>query len=267
MKKLKEIQQELLELRATNLADAQGLPRPAMELPEGYFDQLPESALTLARLSEMPRSMPMEIPEGYFDQLPESALTFARLSEIPRSMPMEVPEGYFDQLPESALTFARLSEIPRSMPMEVPEGYFDQLPSTALTHARLSEMPREMPHDVPEAYFEELPARIAAVLHPKPSVKLRASRSWMPLSVAASVLLMLGLGFLMMGRPETGSVEQELAVLSKAEIEAYIQNHQAEFDTDLSADLPDEQEVDLQQLERDVLDRALTEEDLQDYLL
>lgn len=209
----------------------------------------------------------MKNPKAIQQELRELQITLlADVQEFAHPS-MHLPEEYFVELPDRVITAVREDGFSREMPMALPAGYFGQPLEQILALCRVDELPRAMPQEVPDRYFDELPGQMAPLLYPKPSLNLRAVRPWMPMSVAASVLFMLGIGFLMMGRPAQAGVEQELAMLSKAELEAYIHNHQTEFDSDLSADFPEEQDVDLQQLEHDVLDRALNEEDLQDFLL
>jgi hypothetical protein len=96
------------------------------------------------------------------------------------------------------------------------------------------------------------------------------TRRFAPLSMAASILFFIGLGFLMFNQTSKPSVEQQLATISSVEIENYIQAHQMEFDTDLVLEGIDESRVDVQTLESEIIENQLntiSEEELSSYIL
>ncbi|GBL35264.1 hypothetical protein EMGBS15_08590 [Filimonas sp.] len=113
MKNREQIQDELKAL-GVQLPDSSP---PPMEIPEGYFDELPGFLLNeihqnsfLASLAKQP---PFETPPGYFDNfsssLNEAIRQEAFLDTLPKNTTYEIPANYFDQLP--AQISSRLNRV------------------------------------------------------------------------------------------------------------------------------------------------------------
>ncbi len=89
-------------------------------------------------------SPPMEIPEGYFDELPDLLLNQIHhasfLESLPKQLPFETPQGYFDNfsssLNEAIQHETFIDSLPTVMPYTVAAHYFDQFPAqvTARLH-------------------------------------------------------------------------------------------------------------------------------------
>lgn len=68
-------------------------------------------------LADISRAMPYEMPQGYFQQLPEKVYAEATRpgngQELTgRAMPYDVPEDYFDKLPDNILAAAKAETAP-----------------------------------------------------------------------------------------------------------------------------------------------------------
>lgn len=56
-------------------------------------------------LAELPERMPFNLPEGYFEQLPD-VVNEAKERELSKAMPHTTPVGYFDRLPQQVIAAA-----------------------------------------------------------------------------------------------------------------------------------------------------------------
>lgn len=129
------ILQELKDLGSSLDAN---LAQTPYAVPDGYFDGLAETVLTMIRSGYQPgfldtisRETPYAVPSGYFDGLSERMLQIVRsknkavsvkeelesisplLGSLKKEMPYNIPAGYFDSLhiPEKA-TKAKVISIP-----------------------------------------------------------------------------------------------------------------------------------------------------------
>jgi hypothetical protein len=193
--------------------------------------------------------------------------------------PMNVPFGYFDNISDSVLELIHeedfLASLPRKMPFEVETSYFDSLEISILAQIKaenVESLPKTMPFDLPIGYFEGLENELKAKIEiQKKEIKpLRATRpKTQVFSIAASIILFLGIGFLFLKPTKTINVEQQLAKISTNEINAYILQHQAEFTTDIATEMIDETSVDVNKLENEIIESQidnLSKEDLKNYL-
>lgn len=199
-------------------------------------------------------------------QLPDASLPFSN-----------PPSGYFEQfqhtLTERIQTEDFLHKLPKQTPHAIPDGYFESFSEELAGRFFLESLPKSVPYDLSADYFtlqhDAIMRQTAGSAQPMSPLRMTLRRL-APLSMAASIALLLGIGYLFMNPSRTVSVEQQVAALSPAEIESYIQQHQLEFDTDLSVDILDDNQVDLRQLESDILDQnlnSLSEEELSSYIL
>ena len=174
--------------------------------------------------------------------------------------PMNVPLGYFDDFSDSVLELIKEEDfwasLPKKMPFEVETTYFDSLESSILDQIKaennIESLPKTMPFALPIGYFEGLENELKAKIEiPKKEITpLRVTRTKTQVfSIAASIILFLGIGFLFLKPTKTINVEQQLAQISTNEINAYILQHQAEFTTDIATETIDETSVDVNKLE------------------
>jgi len=190
----------------------------------------------------------------------------------------ELPEGYFEGLAEDLLTQIHTEEIaakwPQTMPYIVPEHYFRDM-AEAIGDKTKQIPTQQMPYQVPDDYFERLSDNIQSQVHQTGGLHLSSRRSWKTLSIAASLLILLGLawGMLMSGNPNAHSVpspENQLAALSDVEIDGYVQAHLTEIDRTISFAVPTEQEIESPQWDNELLERSLnavSDEELKAYSL
>ena len=194
--------------------------------------------------------------------------------------PMNIPLGYFNDFSDSVLELIHeedfLASLPKKMPFDVETIYFDSLESSILEQIKaennVESLPKTMPFVLPIGYFEGLENALKAKIEiQKKEIKpLRVTRTKTQVfSIAASIILFLGIGFLFLKPTKTINVEQQLAQISTNEINAYILQHQAEFTTDIATETIDETSVDVNKLENEIIESQinnLSKEDLKNYL-
>ncbi len=180
------------------------------------------------------------------------------------SMPeMSLPKNYFDTLSDEITAEIKTNEFLSNLspvtPYEVPGNYFEELDSEILaqihTEDFLASLPKQTPYHKPADYFEPLSDIIISK-----SVKvnrispLRATRTFYgKMAVAASLFVLLATGFLFMTQTSSPrNVETQLAQISDAEIDNYIQDHAYEFDNHISYQFIDESNIDINKLENDI---------------
>lgn len=104
------------------LADCGSSLQPALaagpyQVPEGYFNDLPDVILSRVRTEET-----MTANE-------EIAALSPLLGSLSRIPPFKVPEGYFTETAEQEPDTSFLANAGRQMPYSVPDDYFAQLPA------------------------------------------------------------------------------------------------------------------------------------------
>ena len=194
---------------------------------------------------------PMDCPLDYFTNFSESVLDLIKeedfLATLPKKMPYEIDNHYF-QLSENEITsFVKAEEsidfLPKTMPFALPKDYFQEFENELKTKTEIEKK-------------EIKPLRLT---HTKTQV----------FSIAASIILFLGLGFMFLKPTKTINIEQQLTTISINEINAYIMQHQVEFATDIVTESIDETNVDVNKLENEIIESQindLTKEDLKNYL-
>ena len=245
MRTLNEISTELKDL---NL-ELPWLNMPSMSLPNDYFeslsDELVDQIHTEDFLATLPKSMPQELPPHFFEHNIEQLAHAVFIDQLPKQELNEVPIGYFEHFAEDLSTTLFIDQLPKSQPQIIPSSYFDQ-------------------------FHDQLMQDVKAETKPSKVLLQVTSRRINPMAIAASILFMLGMGFFLLQQTKPLSIEQQVATLSTAEIEQYIQTHQAEFDTDLSIEYIDPNQIDILQLENEILNNQLellSEEEIEAYLL
>lgn len=222
-------------------------------------------------LVEMPDFI---VPKGYFDDLSANIMETIKLDDfthsLPKSMPFDIPQNYFEQLEDDLKTSLFIEQLPKSTPLSAPsETYFNDFSAQLTSQVYLDSISNKNPLSVPNAYFETQHEQIMSLVKTNAPTQI-GSRRFAPMSMAASILFFIGLGFLMFNQTSKPSVEQQLAAISSTEIENYIQAHQLEFDTDLVLEGIDESRVDVQTLESEIIENQLntiSEEELSSYIL
>lgn len=198
----------------------------------------------------------------------------------------DVPEGFFQTFSNELMDRIKEEEIenslPKELPYQIPSDYFNQFASQLNQEIHqeqfLSSLSRSMPYEVPASYFTELPSEINRKL-PQPTSSLSPlilTRKWaIKLSMAASILLFLGIAFKTMIAPShtnqvAANLESQLSAVSDAEIQQYLIEHQNEVESNLAIESVDENTIDLNTLESDVIDHtfnSISDEELLKYAL
>ena len=162
------------ELKELSPVLAQSNPITPYEVPQGYFESLPEAILTQVQTREaspvLPASkqIPYSVPTGYFENLADAILNRVKaekastakeeieslsavLGKLNKANPYTLPAGYFDELATNITDGAKAielvnEELENLSPLmiglknknvyEAPEGYFDSLAYTILAKAK-----------------------------------------------------------------------------------------------------------------------------------
>jgi len=171
MENRKNIINELQELSPVL---AQNNPITPYEVPQGYFENLPEAILTRVQTwdasSVLPatKQNPYSVPGGYFENLADTILNRVKaekassakeeiealspvLGKLNKTNPYTLPTGYFEELATNITDGAKAielvnEELENLSPLmvglknnnvyEAPEGYFDSLAITLLAKAK-----------------------------------------------------------------------------------------------------------------------------------
>ena len=239
-----QISSELKELGI----DLPWVNMPKMNLPTDYFatssNQLMDEIANLDFWDTMPKNMPLEVPYAYFEEAKSHIATSIFIDKLPKSTVGNLPDGYFASFDAQLSTAIYIDGLPKASPQSVPSDYFEKFHDNLLKH---------------EA--------IKSGMNPRLQV---SSRRFNPSAMAASILFLLGIGFIFFNTSKPINMEQQVASLSASEIESYIQNHQIEFDADITTDYIDPNSVDIQKLEDEIYNNNLnnlSQDELEAYLL
>lgn len=165
----------LNELNEVSRVLAEINPLATYQVPEGYFEELPEKILGLVQGKEEgsivlteAKQNPYNVPQGYFEQLAEIILKKVKaaeagspkeeietlspfLSKLNKKIPYTAPAGYFEELAGNVTDGAKaielvneelenLSPLMNSLKGQnvyaVPPGYFDDLADVVLATAK-----------------------------------------------------------------------------------------------------------------------------------
>ena len=128
----------LNELNELSRVLAEINPLATYEVPEGYFEELPEKMLNLVREKEEgslvlteAKHNPYNVPQGYFDQLAETILKKVKATEAGS------PEEEMETLSPI------LSKLNKKVPYTVPAGYFEELAGNVTDGAKAIELVNE----------------------------------------------------------------------------------------------------------------------------
>lgn len=191
----------------------------------------------IIKIAEIPKVNIFRVPEGYFDTLAVSIQQRIEFSEEPvvdfgKKQSFGVPANYFDTL--SSRIMNRISELeknkislehlPKINVFRVPDGYFGNAAESIRAQVKLESIERKNIFEVPAAYFDELPSRIIQQTQQETKViKVnwwqRGRTMW---AAAASIILIVGLGFAVPQFMPSGGSEAALEALSKDEINSYL---------------------------------------------
>ncbi len=258
--------------------------RNVYSVPDGYFNNLPaEMLVKVQMLNAQAKPMPYSVPDGYFDSLAGSIMDKIRLKKttqtvvenddnlnediIPRFVPTPyaVPAGYFESLAGNVMAKINVQQI-----QHAGNEVFEELEALA---PLLNSISKQMPYSVPAGYFEQFTVKVNEEVKPTAKViSINSSRSrFITYFAAACVAVLLGIGayFFVPRQPAnttaTGQqpqldVQRELASLSDADINEYLNNQPSTGTEALPSSLED-QAPEIQP----VIDNTSTEE-IQQYL-
>lgn len=163
----------LNELNGLGSTLANYSPQNFYEVPDGYFEGLPNQVL--ARIKALEASNPHE----------ELEMLSPLLNLISKEYPYSVPSGYFDALPENMLT-----GIKGNADYQDPS---EELASISPMLGKISKVP---PYSLPEGYFENLGNELKGKTREKLTAKLIpiTGRKWFRYAAAAVVISFIAMG-------------------------------------------------------------------------
>jgi len=258
--------------------------RNVYSVPDGYFNNLPaEMLVKVQMLNVQANPMPYSVPDGYFDGLAGSIMDKIRLKKtiqpvvesnedleedtLPRFIPhpYTVPVGYFDSLAGNVMAKINAQQI-----QHAGNEVFEELEALA---PLLNSITKQMPYSVPAGYFEQFTVKVNEEVKPAAKVvSINSSRRrFITYFAAACVAVLLGIGAYFFvphqsakpgptGQQSQLDVQRELASLSDADINEYLNNQPSTGSEALPSSL-EEQAPEIQP----VIDNTSTEE-IQQYL-
>lgn len=213
-----------------------------MKLGNEIRTELEDIAPLLAR---MERRNPYTVPVGYFEAFSEQVLQAVKAAESvdteitldfllqakQASASPAVPEGYFASFAENMLQKIRMNEakeelravapqlaaLPKTNFYSVPTGYFEQLPSVVM---QLVGQPRQKQLNWWLHFNEAFDALLSTAFKPQYTFAY------------ASCITAVMVGLMFFFKPQQTPVCDQLACLTTAEIEAYINSNIDEFEVD-----------------------------------
>jgi hypothetical protein len=274
-----------------------------MQKSSTILDELKQISQVVA---DLPARLPFEVPDGYFEQLPDKLAVIAKsadpesgvVNETNRNLPYSVPQGYFDNLAgdilnrikadalapdqEINLLSPTLSKLEKKGPFRVPEGYFHETPSNVVAGIKAldfvnSELEIVSPQllalkdlqvfTAPDGYFEALPAQILGKIKPGGKVVTgNFLRQVKRFAAAAAVIGVMAIGLLVFNRRQESNLASDTVAteldssikhISDAALITYIENNDAAIPEPANGSVTNMQQADLKEMLADVSDRDL----------
>lgn len=183
--------------------------------PQNYFDELTE---IIEAKSILPAEPGLKAPENYFEELQSKIESHILLENVLPKNESEIPAGYFDQMEKELHVHIALDNVKQDEGFVVPEDYFNDLSDRILTGIADIDFTRsdntsslEDPN-VPEGYFEAFPEKVIAHIESENKttsggrviVFAEWKTYWRPVSVAASVALLIALSWIFLNNRDNG---------------------------------------------------------------
>lgn len=132
---------------------------------------------------------------------PDTKHNIRFLSDIPQKNNFEVPKGYFKNVGQTLSSIIYLQQINTNSKQNfnVPKGYLSEIESLVISKLKAEKLHPNTPKHTgtPENYFETLEDRVMERLpkqHRTIRLKTILKRTFTPIAVAASILLLVTLG-------------------------------------------------------------------------
>jgi hypothetical protein len=221
-------------------------------LPENYFEALPS---VIEAKTTLPDESGLTSPENYFEELHDRLEAQLILKSGLPTMEDEVPDEYFGQMENELHVHIALDNIRQEEGFEVPQNYFADITQRILNNTSLS---AEAVNDdqVPEGYFDALPDKVIAVIKSETSQETGRVRTlvswtrehWRVMSVAASVALLIVMGWLFLNIKPEGAGELRVATYARVTPErvpdiAPSAPESADVITDVAVEVPRKRET------------------------
>lgn len=197
-------------------------------VPENYFEELPSIIEANAQLSDFDAPSENPVPEHYFNEFAENLEARIVLENVlPPAVQNDnaVSSGYFDEMESELHVHIALDNLKQEEGFVLPENYFSDLTERVLAETAdvrpsgvevvTGDITSEADPNVPDGYFEELPDRVLARVATEENKKPKRGRVvvfaewtkqyWKPVSVAASVALLIATGWYFINEQENGN--------------------------------------------------------------
>lgn len=187
----------------------------------------------------------MEIPELYFDNFSTNLLhqihTESFIQALPNNTPYQVPDNYFIQFEDQIkdeIALTSIETLSKVSPYIVEADYFNHLPATLLSKAKQSE--------------------------PKSAGSNKSGKWLISFSMAATVLLFMGLAFMLLQKHQPrenalASLEEQLSIIPDDDIASYAIKHAGELEQSLDLLPLDESMIDVNGLPNALLEHSLNQ--------
>ena len=264
----KDLYTELTELNSSLRDFSRAIPYP---VPDGYFEDnliafSPQKLL--AYEEDLPtafsKDFPLFVEDSYFRDFPDHLAELIAAEGAEPSFKLEhpftAPDSYFENFAAGITELAAAGDdelsFQTNQPFAVPDGYFDEFAESSVFLSKEEDpstmhLPKGLPYAVPEGYFAQFPAKVLAILKAEnksivANSPVRKSARLIPLlrplrAVAATLLLATaGFGVYQVvhdrlvpdGATQIPAADQ-IAMLSKKEIQTYMNQNVDDFDSEL----------------------------------
>ena len=170
-------------------------------VPNDYFDSLSDR---IHAKTVIPQDGGLTEPLNYFESLGEQLESKINLEALRPQTENDIPEGYFDGIESELSVHIALDNLKQEEGFVVPEGYFTNLTERIVGETVLDK--ESINNDeVPQGYFESLHDKVVERIASEHQSTAERGRIVVfsvyikqyarPIAIAASVALMIGLGW------------------------------------------------------------------------
>jgi len=262
-----------------------------MENRKPILDELKELSPALAQINP---ATPYQAPQGYFEGLPETMLSLIQADEAStvlsasRQNPYSVPVGYFDNLVDTILNKIKAAEggsakeeleflspllgkLNKSNPYTLPAGYFEELPGNITEGAKAIELVNEelenlselmsslktkKTYQAPQNYFAGLAEEILVKAKQQQSAKvisMNVGRKMLRYAAAAMVTGIIVIAGWFVMKPGTDPLKN----ISDTELQEYVENQDGLDNSDSNEEFFELDAADVKDMLADVSDEEL----------
>lgn len=165
-------------------------------------------------LAAMDKVNVFRVPEGYFNDLPQTVSTSIFFDQHPKTQVSDIPDGYFDDLSNKILTNIKKNVTTSNAEEEIRN-------ISPLIHS----LKEKKIFNIPPAYFQSLSDRVVNNIKPKRAkiISLYASKNWWKFAAAAMIAAFISIGALQLfNNKEADNNNTQLSATYSNSLPAYI---------------------------------------------